>query len=169
MKNLKLFGVIALFLFAINAINAQKFGHVDSQKLLSIMPETAEAQKKIEAYVTDIRDQLDVMEVEYNNKLKNYQETVQTLSEVAREAKEQELTDLMRRVQEFEQSASGKIQNKQAEIFEPIRNKALKAIEAVGKENGFLYVFDIGSGVLLYYSDKSEDILPMVKTKLGIN
>ncbi|MFC2096669.1 OmpH family outer membrane protein [Bacteroidota bacterium] len=47
-------------------------------------------------------------------------------------------------------------------------DKAQAAIEKVAKANGFTYVFDLGAGGLLYFSDQSIDILPLVKKELGI-
>ena len=45
---------------------------------------------------------------------------------------------------------------------------ALNAIKEVGKENGFTYVFDLSAGGILYFADNTEDILPLVKKKLGL-
>ena len=45
-------------------------------------------------------------------------------------------------------------------------------VQAVGKEGGFTYIFaatpNFGQGALLYTADNSEDVLPLVKKKLGI-
>ena len=46
--------------------------------------------------------------------------------------------------------------------------KADKAVKEVGAEKGLIYVFDMSSRVILYNSKESVDILPFVKTKLGI-
>ena len=48
----------------------------------------------------------------------------------------------------------------------PIVTKAMDAIKAVGKENGFTYIYD--NGALLYTAETAEDILPLVKKKLGL-
>ena len=40
------------------------------------------------------------------------------------------------------------------------------AIEAVGKEQGFTYIFDTSTGVTLY--NGGEDVTDLVKTKLGM-
>ena len=45
--------------------------------------------------------------------------------------------------------------------------KARKAISEVAEENGYTYIFDAGVGILLYY-DKGDNILPLVRAKLGI-
>ena len=56
--------------------------------------------------------------------------------------------------------------NKETELFQPIFDAAKEAIETVAKENGYTYIIDESVGVLLYAG--GDDILPLVKTKLGI-
>jgi outer membrane protein len=51
--------------------------------------------------------------------------------------------------------------------MQPVISKATAAIEAVAKENKISYVFDTSKGEFLVVPD-SEDILPLVKKKLGI-
>ena len=47
-----------------------------------------------------------------------------------------------------------------------IMEKIQKAAQEVGKENGFTYIFT--QNALLFAADNSEDVLPLVKKKLGI-
>jgi outer membrane protein len=47
-------------------------------------------------------------------------------------------------------------------------DKADKAIKDVAKEKGYDYIFDASNGVLLHAKD-GDNILSMVKTKLGIS
>ena len=63
------------------------------------------------------------------------------------------------------------MQQKQGELLKPVFEKAEKAIEEVAKEKGLIYVFDSGVGnrTILYKSNQSIDLLPLVKAKLGIN
>ena len=56
---------------------------------------------------------------------------------------------------------------KEQDLFKPISDRALKAIEDVAKEKGYQYVFDKARGGLLYAGD-TDDVLPFVKTKLGL-
>ncbi len=61
------------------------------------------------------------------------------------------------------------LQEKQVELFQPIYAKVDKAIKDVGKENGFLYVFDIAKGSLLYFDEtKSTNVMALAKAKLGL-
>ncbi len=54
------------------------------------------------------------------------------------------------------------------ELLHPIYEKATNAIKEVGKENGFTYIFDLNSGGVVYVAETSEDVLPLVKKKLGL-
>ena len=57
------------------------------------------------------------------------------------------------------------LQTKRDELLQPIYTKVNQAINDVAKENGFQFIFD--QGVLLF-AEESQNIGPMVKTKLGI-
>ena len=71
------------------------------------------------------------------------------------------------RIQEFQENAQKQLQEREAELLKPIIDRAKKAIEDVAREGGYTYVFDSGTGALLYQQD-SEDLMPQVKKKLGL-
>ena len=145
-----------------------KFGHIDSNKLLSIMPEKAEAQKQIQTAAAEYDSQIKAMREEYQTLVNAYVEKRETLAEALRADKEKEIQDLQNRMQTFDGFAQQELQKKQNELLKPIFDKASTAIKAVGAENGFTYVFDISTGVILFNSNNSVDIMELVKTKLGI-
>ncbi len=58
--------------------------------------------------------------------------------------------------------------NQRTALFKPIQDKAVKAVNDVAAENGFTYIFDTAGGALVYTSPESQDILALVKTKLGL-
>lgn len=73
---------------------------------------------------------------------------------------------LQMKVQQYYQSAQTLLQQKQEELQAPIREKLRKAIEEVGAENGFLYIYDLNT--LLYKSGDAIDVTPLLKKKLNI-
>lgn len=162
--------LLAIILSAGSSTFAQtlKFGHIDSNKLLSIMPEKEQAQKQLQAAAAEYDVQLKSMNSEYQALVAAYVEKRETLSEVDRADKEKEIQSLQKRMQDYDGFAQQDIQNKQNELLKPIFDKASAAIKAVGAENGFTYVFDISTGVILFNSNNSVDIMPLVKVKLGI-
>ena len=52
------------------------------------------------------------------------------------------------------------------QLLAPMIERVRDAIEAVGKEQGFTYIFDTSTGVTLY--NGGEDVTDLVKTKLGM-
>ena len=164
-------GIAALFLIVGFTGQAQsfKFGHINSDELIQALPEFDSATKKLEKYRQDLVNALELMTVELNNKSDAYNKESKNLTEIVRQTKEQELVDLNRRIQEFQTNAQEQLQNKQVELYQPIYTKVDKAIKDVGKENGFLYVFDIAKGSLLYFDEtKSTNIMTLAKAKLGV-
>jgi outer membrane protein len=146
-----------------------KFGHVNSDELIQALPEFDSANVKLEKFRKDLVNALELMSVELNNKNDAYTKDSKNLTDIVKKTKEQELIDMNRRIQEFQNSAQQQLQDKQAELFQPIMAKVDKAIKDVGKENGFLYVFDVAKGALLYFDEtKSTNILVLAKAKLGL-
>lgn len=170
MKNLIKLIVITLFLFSGTTVNAQnyKFGHINSAELLSLMPERDSAQAKIQQYAKDLEGELEIMNVEYNNKLNDYIEKQDILTPLVKQTKEQELSEFQSRIQDFTNNAQQDLQQQEAQMIQPIIQKAEKAIKDVAKENGFTYIFDLSRGAVIYFSEQSEDILPLVLKKLGL-
>jgi outer membrane protein len=164
--------VIAILMVGVGQIaSAQslKFGHVNSDELIQALPEYDSATVKLEKFRKELQNALELMTVELNNKYETYNKESKNLTELIKQTKEQELTDMQRRIQEFQAGAQQKLQDKQMELFQPIYTKVDKAIKEVGKENGFIYLFDVAKGQLLYYDDtKSTNVMPLAKAKLGL-
>ena len=165
--------LIIVFALAGQSAMAQsfKFAHINNDELIQAMPEYDSATVKLEKFRKELVNALELMSVELNTKNEAYQKESKNLSDIVKQTKEQELVDMQKRIQDFQNNAQQQLQNKQAELFQPIVAKVDKAIKDVGKENGYLYVFDVSPSKanLLYFDEtKSTNILPLVKTKLGL-
>jgi outer membrane protein len=163
--------IAALIIFVAAAGHSQnlKFGHVNSDELIQAMPEYDSATANLEKFRKELVNALELMTVELNNKNDAYTKESKNLTDIVKQTKEQELIDLNRRIQDFQQNAQTQLQNKQVELFQPIYTKVDKAIKDIGKENGFLYIFDVAKGALLYFDEtKSTNIMALAKTKLGL-
>ena len=164
--------VLTTTLSAQNECNC-KFGHIDTQTLLSQHPKAIAAQEVLKKETADLEEQLEVMQVEYNNKLNEYMENdklpvgdANRWSNTIRKDKETELQGLGQRIQNFNGVAQQDLNNRRAELLQPIYTEVDAAIKAVGAENKFISVFETAS--LLYVSEEMIDITALVKTKLGI-
>ena len=169
-KYYKLIIVGALVTFGFGNLNVtaqSKIGHINSNDLLEIMPERTKAAADVEAFAKQLEMQLKNMSAEYETKLREYQSQQSLMTEPVRQTKVQEITDLESRIQQFQLTAQESLQKKESEILKPLIDKARNAINTVAKEKGYDYILDTGLGVVLFF-DTGDDILPLVKKKLGL-
>jgi outer membrane protein len=170
MKSVFKICVLGILMFSAGFAKAQapKFGHIDMQALYQVMPERAAGEKKMAAFQKELEDLLVSMQKDAQAKYAEYLTKRDSMSETIQKMKNEEINAMSERIQTFQQDAQQKIQDKQAETFKPMLDKADKAVKEVGAEKGLVYVFDMSTRVILYNSKESVDILPFVKTKLGI-
>lgn len=165
----KKIALVVLFALPISLMAQEgKLGHINSQDILTIMPERADIEKKINDLQSQWEKELEKMNVEYNTKIKEYQEKQATMPESIKQARQSEIADIEQRITTFKQQAYTDLQKKQQELFAPVVDKVKKAINEVGAEGNYLYIFDLGTQTIIYQSPKSSDITPLVKKKLGL-
>lgn len=171
MKNtVKLFALVA-FIFVAFAASAQtakpiKLGHLDVQKLMSVMPESKQADATLQAKQAEIQKEMTSMQETYQKLIQEYQANEKTYTDIIRANKEQEIRSLGERIQSFQSVAEQQMRETYDKLMGEIMDKIQKAAQEVGKENGFTYIFTMNA--LLYAADNSEDVLPLIKKKLGI-
>ena len=168
MKKMKKITLVTLIsLFTLNLIGQNKFGYIDSQELLILMPERKSAENELQNFAKTLESQLELMSAEYQESVQQYQTNEASYSDLVKQDKIAEISGLEQRIQSFQQNAQQSLQKKEQELLEPILEKARKAIDDVAKEGGYTYIFDKSQGILLY-AKESEDILNLVKNKLKL-
>jgi outer membrane protein len=163
--------LISLFLIFSGSINAQelKFGHANIQEIMRSMPEFKEMQETMEAEYDKLENQLATMQEEYQKMEQDYLQNAEALGALERQQKEQQLMETSQKIQTFYQSSQENLSQKQQQLRQPIMEKLRDAIEEIGEEGGFIYIFAENSGATVYQSDQSIDVTEQVKNKLGIN
>lgn len=167
---MKLSLALAAVLCATTVSNAQpKFGYINSQEIIYNMPEIADVQLQLEKLQKEVEEQLEFLQVEYNKQLADYQKNAATYSDAVRQSKEQELIGLQQRYEELGKAGSQEMQKKQADLMNPLIEKARATINKVAAENGLIVVFDTAAGSLAYMDESQMvNIAPAVKKELGI-
>ena len=150
------------------AIAQDKFGHVNSQEILMAMPEFKTIQLTLDTLQTQWENEMVKMREEYLTKIQEFQDKQATMPESIKQARQSEIADLEQRIATFQQTASADLQQRHQELLTPVIEKIRKAIEEVGNENAFTYIFDLSAQSIIYQSPKSNDVTPLVKKKLGI-
>ena len=169
MKRIFLTLLLTVALTAMAGAQNLKFGHINSQELISLMTEMDSARMNLQLYQQDLEETMHGMEDEYNTKYTEYQRKNATWTPAVREAKEKDLQDLVQRIQQFQQTAQQDMQRQQQLLMGPIFQKANDAIQKVAKEQALIYVFDTSVGSVIYFDEAlSVDLLPLAKKELGI-
>jgi len=166
MKQFKTFLLATALCFAtVSFTQAQsKVAHINTQELIAAMPAAKKAQAEIEAlgktYQTDIQASI----TEYQNTAKQYEAEVDTKTDEENQKRGLELQEKQQRIQQFRADAQKDLASKEAELFKPIQEAAMKAINEVAKAKGYDYVIDRATLIVA----NGTDILADVKSKLGI-
>lgn len=174
MKNFLKLTLAVVLMLSTTTVFAQKFGRVDLAAIVTNMPEFKEAQTNLEAYGQDLQDQLEQIQVEFNNKYAEYEKNVGTYTDAVRQLKESELQQLQQRFTDFQQIAQQDMQKKEADVMNPIYDKANEAVKKVASEGGYLAIFSttsdqpVAAGLAYYDAAALTDITAAVKAELGI-
>jgi outer membrane protein len=80
---------------------------------------------------------------------------------------QQELQLKQEALQKFDRESQESAAVKRDELLKPILTKVQDAIKAVAKANGYLMVFDVSGGFMLFAAE-SDDLTPLIKKQLGI-
>lgn len=144
------------------AQSPQKIGYVDSQIILTQLPEAIKAQSDLDALTQKWSNQLDSMKMALQQQYADVQKQIATMTEEQKQIKQKELIDKEQQIYQFQNQKfgqqNGEIYQKQETIFAPVKEKIYAAIEKVAKEEGMQFIFDKSGDILLLYADEAFDI-----------
>jgi outer membrane protein len=129
------------------------------------MPEAEKADAELKEYQASLSQQGQDLMKELGDKDSLFVRDSAKLSPSMREIKKNELIALYQRVQNWNQQAQEMYQQEAQKKIAPLRQKAMDAIKAVADEKKYAYILD-NSAVIV--GPPGDDILPMVKAKLGV-
>lgn len=159
--------ILMLMLCAPVATFAQKFGHLDSQALISSLPEAIKIQGELEAQGKIYENDLKAMQDELQRKAEEYDKTKSTMNATKQAETEKTLQDMYTKIQQQAQDNQTAFNKLQQEKLGPILDKVRKAIEEVAKAGGYVYIMEKAAGQPLFINDAiSKDITAEVKAKL---
>lgn len=145
---------------------AQKFGTVNSEEIITAMPEMKEIQSQLEAASKKYEDEFANLRTEMDKKFNEYQAMDESTPQTIRDRRLQELQELQQKIEQFRTTATQDLQAQQQRLSAPIQEKVINAINAVGSEGGFTMIFE--AMVPIYTGSDAVDVTPLVKAKLGL-
>lgn len=144
---------------------AQKVGYVNSQLIISELPEVKVANSDIEALKAQLLKKGQEMVKSLQAKGQKLEQSRNDMAPVKFEEEVAKLKKEEEEIKVFEEQSQFKIYQKTELLLGPVQKKINEAIQAVAKENGYSYIFDEqGSNIL--YADEKANISELVKAKL---
>ncbi|MEZ4921169.1 MAG: OmpH family outer membrane protein [Saprospiraceae bacterium] len=165
--------LVLVLLLSAGSLQAQetapKYGHMNLGNLLEELPATASANSALKVIADSLGVVGDTMAAQFQREYAKVEKDYNAgnLTPIAVQQAEIALKAKQDSIVQFEQQAQQMLAGKRDELLGPILTDIQNAIEAVAKENGYLMIFDVSSGVMLF-ADETEDVSALVKKKLGI-
>ena len=166
MKNfITLFVSLLLLIVPINTSAQSKVAHINTQQLISEMPEVIAAQSELKLE-DQYAKELETSAKEFQTKAQSYQGDAQNQTELINQQRQVELQEMQQRIQEFRETAAQELQKRSAEMMRPLYEKARASIEKVAAAQGYDYVLDSSPGGSVIMAS-GKDLMADVKSDLG--
>lgn len=158
--------LLAIMIALPMSVFAQKFGVINTNQLMETLPEIKTVKEQMDAATKKYEDEFAKLQEEFNKKYQEFQALEESTPQTIKDRRMQEMQELDTKIQKFRETAAQDLQRQQQQLMAPIQENVMKAIQSVGAEGGFTFIFD--NVVPLYVGTDVTDITPLVKTRLGI-
>lgn len=161
--------ILLLLVAPMSLFAQQKFGYVNSSEIIQLMPEFSKAQKEIQELEKMYTDEFNSMRTELEKKGAEFEKMQKdSVPENILKHRYEELMQLDERLRAYGQEVSANLQKAEQEKMLAIQTALRSALDLVGKEGGFVCIFDLAGGIPYISNTLCEDVSALVKAKLGI-
>lgn len=145
-----------------------KFGIVNVEPILRDHPDFAAAQREIESVIAKYHKEDSVLQAEIQVKYDDFQKLGNDANtpQAIKDRRMQEIQDMAAKYQQFQQSAQQDVARQQEQLFAPVQLKVNNAIQAVGEQGGFTFIFT--REIPVFVGKDVIDVTPEVRKQLGI-
>jgi len=146
-----------------------KIGHINSEAIFSELPEAQDAQRSLDAMVTQWESELQEKQATWKKKLEEYDKKKLILTDQARLDTETELRSLDNEITEFRNKKfgpNGELFQKQNEVMGPIQNKLFQVLQDIAAADDYDYIFDRSGEILLLYANEKNDLTQVVLERM---
>ena len=161
--------LLAFAAFSLQA-NAQKVGYIDTEAILSQLPEYAVAQEKLNSLSTQYKEKVEsefrVVEQMYNK----YMSVKGSLTESQRAQQENAIISKEKSAKELRNAYFGQdgyLQKKSEELMQRIREKVQKAIDKIAENENFMIIFDLAILQGVVYDNPKYDLSARVLEEIN--
>ncbi len=161
--------LVASFFLAVLAVSAQqglKMGYVDTDYILSNIPEYKAAEKELDKVSVDWQKEVEAKYNEIDKLYKSYQADAILLTDDMKKKRENEIINKEKEAKDLQKQhfgVDGDLFKKRQELVKPIQDKVFSAIKAVAEKSALGMILDKSGQVAILYAnskyDKSDDVL----------
>ena len=166
MKKIKF---LILFFVITNYSLAQKFAYVDTDYILTKIPEYNQAQDKLDNYSKGWQEEIEMTMQKIEKMYRSYQSEQILLTEEMKSARENLIFAEEKKVQDLQIKyfgPEGMLFSKRQELIKPIQDKIYDAIQQIATNNKYSVIFDSSSDLIMLYTnnnlDKSDKVLEIM-------
>lgn len=169
MKNsvLKKISLAVLFSTAVAVVFAQKFAYVNSQYILSKIPDYKAAQDQINQISIEWQKEIEGKYSEIDQLYKAYKADEVLLTDEMKEKRQSEIQQKEQAVKDLQKQhfgVNGDLFKKRQELVKPIQDKVYNAVSDLAQKDNLAIIFDESSdNVTILYAnpkyDKSDEVL----------
>ncbi len=139
-----------------------RIGYVNSVVILNQLPEAQAAQRKLDALMKSWSDTVNQMSQEYQKKVDDYSKQSTMMTDQAKQQAQQDLSNFQQQILAYRQAKvaqGGEYDQARESLMKPIRDKIVKIIAQVAKEQKMQYVIDKREDMaIILYADPSFDL-----------
>jgi outer membrane protein len=161
--------VFAGVLAALAAAPAQaqlKIGYVNSQRILAETPAFADVRATLEREFTPMRAEIDSLEARLGRADQEYQAQAGTLTEAARQQRQQTLQQQLQAYQQRGQQIQQQLQTREQELVAPVMQRIRGILEEVRRAGNYSFIIDPPDGMVVAV-DPAVDVTNDVIRRLG--
>ena len=148
---------------------AQKFSYVDTDYILTKIPEFNQAQDKLDALSADWQKEIENKYADVDQMYRSYQQEQVLLTDEMKAKREEAIIKKEKSSKDLQQrylGPKGELYIKRQELIKPIQEKIYDAIQLLAANNKYAIVFDSSSDLIMLYKnnnfDKSDKVLDLL-------
>ncbi|WP_299123579.1 OmpH family outer membrane protein [uncultured Tenacibaculum sp.] len=161
------FILFAITLFTTLSYAQTKVGTVNSDYIISKMPQMKNVIRRVENYSKKLDSSFQIKLKEFQTKVETFKTSQKSLSEEDKKNKAQEIATLEQEINNFRQNGAKLLQIQRNDSMRPLYKKLSEVIAEVSKANGYTQILTT-NGNQFGYIDERYDITKLVLEKLGI-
>lgn len=161
-----LFIISIVFISNVSAQNADKIAYINSLELLEVIPGKVAASRAISDLNQKYKDELAVMQNDYNNKYTDFLSNQNKLAESIKLRRMQELYELEQNINRFMKVAQEDVESQEAQLIAPLRERLKEVVHQVGIEQGYTCIYDMANPAIAFLTPNAIDANPLIKARL---